>query len=95
MSKYVCDYDKINDIVVKLNELTNNFTNAVSKFQDNVENNVTGWTGEAKENFVVSIGKKSQQLSNEIKMLNDLSDFIKQASQTIESTDSSLSGMDI
>ncbi len=95
MAKFVCDYGKVNDISGKLNTLADNFATAVTNYQSKVESGVSGWNGEAKSKFLESNNKKVQELREDVKMVNDLSDFIKQASQAIESTDSELSGMQI
>ena len=95
MAKYVCDFDQVNAIAKKIlaeSESMIGFTNAMVV---NSTNNLSGWNGEAHDNFIGSLERKKADLVNHINLSIQLSEFLKEVATAISNLEDELSSLDI
>lgn len=95
MAKYVCDFEQVNSIISKLENSSNNLTNEITSFGQQISSDLSGWEGTAKDNFITSNEKQIELIKTEILLINEFIDFLKQAISAIESAESSLASLSI
>ena len=95
MAKYVCDFEQVNSIINKLENSSINLTNDITSFGQEISSNLSGWEWKAKDNFITSNEKQIESIKTEILLINEMTDFLKQAVEAIESAESSLASLSI
>lgn len=91
MAKYVCDFDQVREVANKLIESANTLRDETTSYSSKIEEDLAGWTGDAKDAFVTS---KNEILTNTNVNVDDitiLGEFINEAVSKIEDLETQLS----
>lgn len=95
MAKYVCDFSEVNRIGNELCSLAEELKSYVNNYDSKVQGDLSSWDGAAKSAFIGQCTAQISIANSNAEMLNELGDFIKNASQSIEQLDDELASLDI
>ena len=95
MAKYVCDFETVKSTASKLDSYATTMEGELSSYVSNVNDTISNWSGIAKEKYVTSTNNQISKIRQNIAQVRALSEFIKKAADTIESTDQSLASLSI
>lgn len=95
MAKYVCDFDQVNNIANRLEEIASNMTETVDSYVSEINGILAGWKGESKNNFTSSNNEKSEEIKKNIVPLNQASKYLKEVVTKIQSAEEELSSLSI
>lgn len=95
MSKYVCDFDTLKSIATNLKKYASDMTSALTAYEANIQSDLSGWTGTAKEEFVAGSAEQIASAKTYATSIDELSNFITNAVDAIESTESEISSINI
>lgn len=95
MAKYVCDFETVKSTASKLDSYATTMDGELSSYISNINASISNWSGIAKEKYVTSTNNHIAKIRHNINQVRALSEFIKKAADTIESTDQSLASLSI
>ena len=95
MAKYVCDYETVKSTASKLESYAVTMEGELTNYISNINNSTSNWSGVTKENFITSNNNQINTIKNNINQIRALSEFMRKAADTIESTDQSLASLSI
>ena len=97
MAKYVCDFEAVYAVGEKVCESTTTLQNAITSYSSNVESDLSGWTGEngAKDAFISTKNEQVKSAEADCTYINELGEFIKSASKSIQELEEELAGLSI
>lgn len=95
MAKYVCDFDQVNNIANRLEELANTMTDTVDSYVGEINGILASWKGESKTNFINSNNEKSEEIKKNIVPLNQASKYLKEVVSKIQNAEEELSSLSI
>ena len=95
MAKYVCDYDSVKNLAEKYATLASEIESSTKSYEKNINQDLNNWAGEAKNSFETMSAEKIATSKAEAQRLNELSEFMKKAADSIEATDEALARQDI
>ena len=95
MSKYVCDFAAVKTIADNLKKYANDITSTLTVYETNLQSDLTGWTGTAKETFAANSASQIASAKTYATSINELSDFITSTVETIESKENEIASINI
>ncbi len=95
MAKYVCDFAEVYSAGEKLCQAANDMNTAVGTYSSTIESDLSTWTGTAKSSFQTTNTQQVNTAKTDVAYINALGEFIKKASQSIQSLEEQLAGLSI
>ena len=95
MAKFVCDFEQVTSIGEKLCQSSKELESSISTYSSSMESGLSSWSGSAKEAFQNTNNELIQVASSDFSNINDLGEFIKKASSSIQSLEEELSNLQI
>ncbi len=93
MAKYVCDYAQVTSAGEKIVEAANELMQATSTYSTNINQDLSGWTGEAKNTFASQSTSRTDIASSKAKRMSEFGEFVKEVSHQIQELDETLAGI--
>lgn len=95
MAKYVCDFEQVYAAGEKLCSMAMDLESSVSNYGSKISGDLSSWTGEAKGNFTTQCEGQVQLATAGAQKANELGEFIKEASKSIQALDDELASLSI
>ena len=95
MSRYVCNYNEVTKAGELLSEAAKNMKSFTNKYSTSINANLSHWKGAAKNSFSSSNDKQIEMMKSQAEYLELLGEFVKNASNKIDTQDKELAGLDI
>lgn len=95
MAKYVCDFDQINAIINNMKSSLENTKSLLDECSNNVDSELSGWTGDAKNKFITSKNSQITLIKENIQINEEIVDFIKVAVNAIQDAEATLASLKI
>ena len=95
MAKFVCDFSQVTSIGEKLCTAATDIETSISGYASQIESDLSSWSGSAKSSFQTTCNSQVETAKASAEYINNLGEFIKQASQNIESLDGELAALEI
>ena len=94
MPKYVCEFEEVTKAGKDMCKTASDLVSSVKTYTSNLENELSQWTGEAKESFTKAETERLQTIGNTAAYLDNYGQFVQFASKAIEEADEQLSSLD-
>lgn len=95
MGKYVCDFGAVKSIATNLKKYASDITSTLTTYEANIQSDLSGWTGNAKETFATSSAAQIASAKTYATSIDELSNFITSAVEAIESKESEIASINI
>ena len=95
MSRYVCDFDQVDEQAKNLCETASNMEDAVSDYDSEIDSELAGWKGSAKTAFDSTNSEQITRAKSDAYNLDDLGQFIGEVSQNIRKIEEELAKLEI
>ncbi len=95
MGKYVCDFAKVNAEAENIIQAGADMNAAINTYSTNVSQNLSGWSGPAKEAFDVTHDEEVNTAETNANDVEELGTFIKDSCNKIQTLESDLASMKI
>lgn len=95
MAKYVCDFEQVYSVGEKLCQTASDTLTAVQTYDSRIESDLSSWTGTAKDSFLTTNSEQIKTATDDVSYINDLGEFIKSASKSIQELEEELSSLTI
>lgn len=91
MAKYVCDFDQIETLANKLISSSEDLTNSTKKYVDQIQTELSNWTGPSKEFFIKQTLIQAKYSLIKAHSYKSLGEYLKGYVNKIENLEQSLS----
>ena len=95
MAKYVCDFDQVYSIGEKVSQLATDMSTSINNYSSKIDTDLSSWNGKAKTAFQQTSAEQVKVANDDITYVNELGEFIKQASRKIQELEEQLANMSI
>ena len=95
MAKYVCDFAEVQAAGEKLCQTASDMTSAIDTYSSTIESDLSTWTGTAKSSFESTNTTQVTTAKADAQYINALGEFVKKASQSIQSLEEELASLSI
>lgn len=95
MAKYVCDFEKVNSTIKKLNNYKDNISKSIKKYNEEIENITSGYQGTAKDIMIHKININIENMKRIIENINNIIIHIEKSSKIIYEAEEKLSSLKI
>lgn len=95
MAKYVCDFAEVIAAGEKLCSAANNIKTAIQNYDTNVTNDLSAWSGEAKNNFTTQCTSQVELAAEKAEKINEVGEFIKSSAKSIQDLENQLASLSI
>ena len=95
MAKYVCDFAEVYSAGEKLCTAASDMKSAVGTYSSTIASDLSTWTGTAKTSFESTNKTQVESATKDCEYVNALGEFVKKASQSIQSLEEELAGLSI
>ena len=95
MSKYICDFDALRTIAINLKKFSSDMNSTITPYESNIQSDLNGWTGTAKESFSQGLSSQIESAKTYAKSVDELSNFITKAVDTIEAKEAEIAALNI
>ena len=95
MPKYVCDIEQVYSIGEKVCQVAQDINSSVTNYSSRIDSYLSTWTGTAKDAFTKTNATQVQTATEDTTYINELGDFIKEASRKIQELEEQLAGLSI
>ena len=95
MSKYVCDFDEMEKQAKSLCDTASNMMDAVSDYGSEIDSNLAGWRGPAKNFFDSTNSQQISKTKNDAYNLDDIGSFINEVSYNVRKLEEELANLEI
>ena len=76
MAKYVCDFAEVIAAGEQLCSAANNIKTAIQNYDTNVTNDLSAWSGEAKNNFTTQCTSRVKLATEKAEKINEVGEFM-------------------
>lgn len=95
MAKFVCDYAQVSAAGDKLISAASTLTSATTTYGANIESDLQGWTGDAKNAFMTTCKSQVDVASAKAANINAFGEFVKSSAQKIQELDDQLAALSL
>lgn len=95
MPKYVCDYGQVTAAGEKLVSAANTLKQATTTYAANIESDLSGWTGDAKNAFLTTSKTQTDAAAAKAASIEEFGEFVKGGAQKIQELDDQLAAISI
>lgn len=95
MAKYVCDVEQVYSIGEKVCQTASDINTSITNYSSRISSDLSTWSGTAKDAFTKTNETQVQTATADATYINELGEFIKDASKKIQSLEEQLAGMTI
>lgn len=95
MAKYVCDFAEVIAAGEKLCSAANNIKTDIQNYDTNVTNDLSAWSGEAKNNFTTQCTIQVKLATEKAEKINEVGEFIKTSAKSIQDLENQLASLSI
>ena len=93
-NKYVCNFDTVMEQCDNLEKCAYDLENAISDYESKINDNLSGWTGSAKDSFIKSLDSQIQRGKRVAAQLSGYVSELKEAVKAIETVENEMSSQD-
>ena len=95
MAKYVCDFAEVIAAGEKLCSAANDIKTAIQNYDTNVTNDLSAWSGEAKNNCTTQCTSQVELATEKAYKINEVGEFIKSSAKSIQDLENQLASLSI
>lgn len=95
MDKYVCNFGAVREQCNNLKNCADDLENAISDYESKINDNLSGWTGAAKDSFIQSLDSQIQRGKRLANKLREYVSSLEEAVKAIETVEEEMGSQDI
>ncbi len=92
MPKIVCDFEAVRQIGEQLKTVSSDMTSSTNTFKTKIADDLTSWTGDAKNEFSSTIDKEVEVANKNAEEVEKVATFIIEAATKIQDKETELAG---